>query len=150
MNPEQQYNPNNPQQNNNPQPQVYGPTSSAPNLPYGNPTPQPMPNQMPQAAVINDPPEQPKSRKGLVIAGIIGASLLVIALLSVIVVVALNQSSPNKKKTTTEQSGPAQVILPAQSVEVEQVSNALGQDLSRLDDEKDLPANSLDDTTLNL
>lgn len=113
----------------------YGGASQQPPVPQQNPTQQ--------------PPK--KSQKTLVIVSIVVGVLIGLA-----IIIALVANSGNKTANQSQQAQPqdnstqAEILEPAQSVEVEQTSNSLSQDLSSLDDEKDLPADSLDDKTLGL
>lgn len=116
-------------------------------MPYG--TPQPDQPVQPTPAPVNDSSKKsPKFSKGPVIAGIVGG--VVVLVLIIVAVLAGSNKSNQTQKPTTPDSTQSQALQPAQSVELEQTSNALSQDLSGLDDEKDLPNNSLEDTTLGL
>jgi hypothetical protein len=148
MNPEQQLNPNQQQSGPNPAPQVFTPNPSSAQTPYGPPVNSQQPVTGPIPA-INDPEDPPKSRKGLIIAVIAGV-VIVLILLGAVLIAGSNKSTSSKPKSTQVTSTETQAILPAQGVEVEQINNALSQDLSRLDDEKDLPNASLTDPTLGL
>lgn len=86
----------------------------------------------------------------LAIAVILGIVLVVI--LGLVALLMSNSDSNNSGDKTLEApaSGQSQSLLPAQSIDLEQTNNAISQDMSALDDEKDFPATSLDDKTLNL
>jgi hypothetical protein len=99
---------------------------------------------------INDPQEPPKSHKGLIIAGIVAGVLVVVGILIFLIANADPGNKAKTKETTQQSTTDAPALEPAQSVEMEQANNALSQDLSRLDDEKDLPAKSLENDTLGL
>jgi hypothetical protein len=128
-----------------PPPQPVQP-GQVPGAPYGGP-PQPAP-QFPQQSPA---PPAPKKPKTLVIVSIVLGVLLVLAIIVALIMNSgdktANQAQPTPAQDSTTQ---AEILEPAQSVEVEQTSNSLSQDLSGLDDEKDLPTNSLDDKTLGL
>lgn len=86
----------------------------------------------------------------LVIIIIAGLSLLVV----LGILVALNSQGQTGKDNKTQvpqaDSSQSQSLLPAHSIDLEQTSNAISQDLSSLDDEQNYPATSLDDKTLGL
>lgn len=79
--------------------------------------------------------------------------VLVIAVSVVAGVILTSQSStksPGPAKTQQDQSSGSGLLEPAKAIELEQTNNAINQDLSSLDDNKDFPTNSLDDKTLGL
>lgn len=122
------------------QPEVY----NSPNLstvPYGAQA-SPQPNTAPTANSSS------KGSKGPLIA------IIVVAAIFLIVVGVVLATGGSKKKTTkdtsTTKTDAASVLQPAQAIELEQTNNAVSQDLSGLDDEKDFPASSLEDKTLGL
>lgn len=150
-----------PQNDNQPQ-KVFTPDNSDENqedyrargltsTPYS--TPQPVEPLQPKAqnGVINDPLEKSgfKIPKRPLIAGIVGA-VLVIILIIVALIAGGGGDKTGQDKPSTDNSALTPALQPAQSVELEQTNNALSQDLSGLDDEKDLPNNSLEDQTLGL
>lgn len=152
MNPEQPYNPNQPQPNQVVQPDYGSRTPvSAPFNPSQTPqVPVPTQPNSPVASGINDPEEEPKSKKGLIIGAIIGGSLILLLIIIAVIASSGDKNTKKPQQNANPTSTQTQAILPAQAVEVEQVNNSLSQDLSRLDDEKDLPNNSLTDATLGL
>lgn len=120
-------------------------------MPYSVPQPQAQPAAGPTSqspTSNNTQKKRGKLPKGPLIAGIVGG-VLVIGLL--VTALLLGGSNTKPAQTTTQpDSGQSQALQPAESVELEQANNALSQDLSRLDDEKDLPGNSLEDSALGL
>ncbi len=126
------------------QPEVYNSPTLA-NVPYGaQPAPQPiMPNGgTPTSGSTNGPNK----------FVLIGAALAALLVVSIIIVVVVISSSGNKKQTTeqTTDTTKSQSLQPATSLDLGQTSNAINQDMSTLDDEKDFPATSLDDKSLSL
>lgn len=121
-------------------------------MPYASSQPEPLPTPNGQSQ-INDPQEKEgfklKLPKGPVLAGIIGGVVVIVLIIVALVATSGNKPSQTKKAASPGNTQP-QALQPAQSVELEQTNNALSQDLSSLDDEKDLPNNSLDDLTLGL
>ena len=89
-----------------------------------------------------------KSKKGLFIA--IGLAVVVVFFLLGAVLIANSKPKTAKKAATTDTATVQQSLQPATAIDVEQTNNALSQDLSGLDDEKDYPAASLEDKTLGL
>lgn len=119
------------------QPEVYNsPTLN--NVPYGaQPAPQPQSANSKKAS----------NKTPLIAAGVVS----LIAIIVVGVVLAMNSgNSANKATPQTNDADNNAVLQPAKPLELEQTSNALSQDLSGLDDEKDFPAASLEDKTLGL
>ncbi len=119
---------------------------------YGlQPTPQS--TMQPQPAATFSGPSDPvkKSRKGPIIAIIAG---VVVALLLIIIAVIAATSDSSQQKPDQQNNSPASsqadLLKAGQAIEIEQINNAINQDLSGLDDEKDLPANNLDDKSLGL
>ena len=131
------------QNGSQPRQDIFVPASLA-DVPYGAPQ-QPQPQQPSQYSANSQ--RARKSRKGLVIA--IVAGLVLIGGLTAYALLAGGQK-PAPKQTTTTDASQSQVLEAAQAIDVEQTNNSLSQDLSRLDDEKDLPNSSLEDTTLGL
>lgn len=136
----QPQNPNAPVQ----QPEVYNSPSLA-NIPYGA-------QPVPQAQGVVGAPVQTAKSSGpnkLLIVAIAGVVLVVI--LGVIALL-LSGSDTQKAKQPNDQTDTSQAesIQPAQALDVQQAGNAISQDLSDLDDEKDFPANALDSKALNL
>jgi hypothetical protein len=137
-----------------PSTQVGPPPQSAqpgqvPGAQYGGPGQQPpLPQQNPPQPIQQSPK---KSQKTMVIASIIvGVAVGLIIITALVVSNADKAANQTEQTQTPDSTTQAEILEPAQSVEVEQTSNSLSQDLSSLDDEKDLPADSLDDKTLGL
>lgn len=133
--------------------------------PYASPLPAPSSVQPPQPGLAPNQPVQPQAPlsskplkparklnlpKGPALAAIIGGVVVVILL--VVVLIANAGKSPKKAtdEPTVDRNARPEILLPAESVQMEQTNNALAQDLSGLNDEKDLPTTSLDDQTLGL
>lgn len=121
-----------------PKQDIYSPSLA--DVPYGAP-------QQPSQYSANSQTSR-KSHKGLFILLITG--VVIIGGLSVYALLAGGNKPAPKQSTSTNDTPQSQVLEPAQAIDVEQTNNSLSQDLSRLDDEKDLPNNSLEDTTLGL
>lgn len=123
-------------------PEVYNSPSLAA-MPYGaQPAPQP------QTAAVTGPVVK-KGPNKLVIIVIAGIALLVIVAGAVLLTSSGGKPAPTVD-TTTQTNTQSQSLQPAQAIDLEQTNNAIGQDLSSVDDEADFPANSLDDKTLGL
>lgn len=127
-----------------PQPGVYNSPSLTP-TPYGSQS-----SLQPQA--VSGANSQLPAKQGpnkLVIIVIAGIALLV-----VLGIVAAVSTAGNKPKTNqtqqTEGTGQSENLKPAQAIDLQQASNAISQDLSSIDDEKNFPADSLEDKTLGL
>lgn len=98
-------------------------------------------------AAIQAQSAKASSKKGLMIAlGIAGAVVLVL----IIIVVVIMASKGSSKKQDTSKQSQAAILQPATEIELEQINNSINQDMSTIDDEKDYPANSLEDKTLGL
>lgn len=105
-------------------------------------------NAVPEPVLPNGT-KAPSSKKGLIIAIISGVgALFIIALVVIVLASADNSKSKNQDDSATSTQAP--ILQPAQAIEMEQTNNSINQDLSGLDDEKDFPANSLEDKTLGL
>lgn len=115
--------------------------------PYSAAQPQPTPNNV--SNVNNTPGKKLKLPKGPVLAGIIGAVLVIVLLIFALAAGGGNKPQDKKGSTSISNTQP-EALKPANSIELEQTNNAISQDLSRLDDERDLPNNSLEDSTLGL
>lgn len=137
MDPQQPYNPQNQQP---PQPEVYNSPTLA-NASYGVVQPQS------GGAPASGGPV--RSRRGLLIAAITGGAVIII-LIILAVVLTMSSSGSKEKPAVTETDTSTQALQPAKSIELEQANNSINQDMSGLNDEKDFPANSLDDKTLGL
>lgn len=155
--------PNSNQPNNQFQPQPQQPGAVA-NVPvqqpevYNSPAqmtaqygiqPFPQPAQVPANPSSN--PQFTTAKQGpnkLLIAAIVG----VVLVLLLVITAAVLSSGGNKKAEQTQKPQTAinASLVPAQSVEIEQINNAISQDLSQIDDERDFPSASLEDTTLGL
>ncbi len=160
MNPNQQ--PQYPDQPGGPAP-APAPTPMPTSMPTPSQPPAPLappPGGMPPTQVVppgpgvqfpTAPPPQaasPKNNRKMII---IGAVTLLVILMAVVAFVLMRQpethpSSHQTEETSTEPEGPQA----ATAVDTEKTSNAISQDLSGLNDDKDLPATQLDDKTLGL
>jgi hypothetical protein len=116
-----------------------------PNQPGGN---YPVyPGQSPSGGASPYPQPRRKKKKHLgMMLGVVGGGLALLAILVAVVLFAGNQKkpttpSPSSSTSTTQHEGPQ----PATAVDTEQTNNAISQDLSTANDDKDLPANELDD-----
>lgn len=128
-----------------PQAGVYTSPSLAP-VPYGSQS-----SIQPQATSGVNPQFPAKKGPGkLVIIVIAGIALLVVLGIVVAVSSAGNKPKTNQAAQQSVDPNQSQNLKPAQAIDLEQASNAISQDLSSLDDEKDFPATSLDDKTLGL
>lgn len=131
------------------QPEVYNSPSLAA-TPYGT---QPVPQPQVTAGGAGTP-QQYTAKKGpnkLVIIIIAGVSLLLL-LIIIAVIASSGQNSADKQANQAQQIDTSQLesLQPAQAIDLEEASNAISQDMSSLDDERDFPADSLDDKTLGL
>ena len=131
----------------------YNPQASIPPQQQANgqlPSPVTDPTQLGQGVPPVTPPTDPK--KGgpniLVIVVIVGVVLVLICGLIVLLSSGGDDTATNQQ--ATEQQAGSQTLQPAKSIELEEANNAINQDLSGLDDEKDYPNNSLEDMTLGL
>lgn len=130
------------------QPEIYNSPSLAA-VPYGaQPAPQPQTAAGSAPAATQYPAK--KGPNKLVIIVIAGVALLLV--LVVIAVVVSSGKPSDDQANQAQQIDPSQLqsLQPAQSIDLEQANNAISQDLSSLDDEKDFPTDSLDDKTLGL
>lgn len=126
-----------------PQPGVYTSPSLTP-MPYNAQS-----SLQPQATSGVSP--QFPAKKGpskLVMVVIAGIALLLI--LGIIVALSSTGNKSNNQAQQPQETGQSENLKPAQAIDLQQASNAISQDLSSLDDEKNFPANSLDDKTLGL
>lgn len=137
-----------------PQPQPGQPTA---NLPvqtaqsYVPGQPQVAQSYNPQATLQTPTASSGKKGPNKLLLAAIGGVLLVVILGIVAVALSGGDDKSKQKATQTQQTGAqTQSLLPAQSLEIEQINNAISQDLSRIDDEKDFPATSLENQTLGL
>lgn len=81
----------------------------------------------------------------------IGAIAGGVVLLIIIIVAIAASSNKQTPISTTEQDKDINTSLePAQAIDIEQTNNSINQDFSTLNDDKQLPANALDDKTLGL
>jgi hypothetical protein len=131
---------------------------------FGPPFPQPAPG----AVIASPAPGQPAQpapvtdnnvaggnggggKKTFLIAGIIGGVLLLFLAIVVVVVLA---GSGNKKPAGTNNSGSSnsqtQGPTAATSSGVQLTNDSISQDISSLNDDKDLPVNRLSDQSLGL
>lgn len=111
---------------------------------------QPVQSQAPITSSANKPKQKLKLPKGPALAAIIGGVIVLILLVVVLIANAGKSPSKTSDDPVVDRNTRPEFLLPAESVQMEQTNNALSQDLSGLDDEKDLPTNSLDDQTLGL
>lgn len=146
-------NPNDPNANSPTDPRrpqqtgVYNSLSLAP-TPYDTHT-----TEQPQVfseSAQNLPGPAKKAPNKLIIIIIAGVSLLIVLVIVVFVASQSQKPKTNQANTPATNSAQPQNLEPAQAIDLEQASNAISQDLSSLDDEKDFPATSLDDKTLGL
>lgn len=140
---------------NNPAPQQPGayntlPSATAPNMYSGQPVPPSQPATVVGAPVASPSYQRKSGPSKLVIIVIAGVVLvLVIGIIALVATSGSNKKANTKDQTSTDTTQ-SQSLLPAQPIDLEQTNNAISQDISGLDDEKDFPAKSLDDKTLNL
>jgi hypothetical protein len=100
-----------------------------------------------QPPVVGGPIKTKKSSK-LVIVVVVAVVVLAVMLGAVLI---LGKKKPVKKATgNTTQTTQTQGPQPATALSTEQINNAINQDVSGLDNEKDFPANQLDDKSLEL
>lgn len=138
-------------------PQTNSPDSavSEPLAPYVPPQPQQPTQQQSPASVSSQQPhnsgQKPvkSSKKGPLIAAIVGISAILILSVAV-VVLGGGESTTKQPANQTTTNSQALLLQPAQPIDIEQINNAINQDLSTLNDEEDFPTNSLDDKTLDL
>ncbi len=123
-------------------PEVYNNSPTQANALYN-----PQPATVVQSQAINDPPVTKSRKKLIIIASVVGG---VIFLLIIAVILGGGSKQPTSTKAPTSKTTETQALKPAQAIEIEEANNALSQDLSSTDDEKDLPAASLEDKTLSL
>lgn len=83
----------------------------------------------------------------IIIAGVV--LLLILGIYAITATQSQKTAAPQSNQQSAE-TDYAQSLQPAQAIDLEQANNAISQDLSSLDDEKDFPAASLDDKTLGL
>lgn len=128
-----------------PQTGVYNSPSLSP-VPYGSQS------KLQPTSISGGTSSQFPAKSGsnkLVIIVVAGIALLVV--LGIIVAIS---SASNKPKTNqaqqTDETAQSVNLKPAQAIDLQQASNAISQDLSSLDDEKNFPADSLEDRTLGL
>jgi len=91
----------------------------------------------------------PKRNTKLII--IIAAAVAVLLIIGIAVIMVLSSTKKETPSTPTSQtSNQDATTQPATSVGVEQLNSSVSQDLSSLNDDKDLPSNQLDDKSLGL
>lgn len=120
------------------QPEVYN-SPSLPNVPYAT---QSAPRTS-SSAVAATPPGPNK----LVIVAIAGVVLVII--LGVVALVFGGGTKP-ATQTQVQKTSESESMKPATALDLQQAANAVGQDISGADDEKDFPTDSLDAKALNL
>lgn len=156
MNPQQPFDPNQPYGGPQTQGQTQVPvrqgevynSPTLANVPYGS---QPAP--VPQTGIQSNNPVSANTKaaqKGPKIAIVVGVVVAVILIVVAVVASMSGSKKPVQKNEKTQQSSASQSFQPAQAIEVEETSNALSQDLSGVDDEKDFPAGQLDDKSIGL
>ncbi|MGI9028047.1 MAG: hypothetical protein ACR2FM_04375 [Candidatus Saccharimonadales bacterium] len=123
------------------QPEVYN-ASSVPTTPYGM--------QPPLASSNNQRGgTKPVPNKLFIVAGA-GLGLVVVLGIVLVILSSGGSKTPTNQNQQSQTTVQSPSLVPAQSVEIEQINNAISQDLSQIDDEKDFPSNSLEDQTLGL
>lgn len=148
MDPQRQFDPNQPVQPNTPYNQA-PPPAQVPVQQYSQPAQPPVPVNQLESQRPSVPPSKPK--RGPLIAIISGVVVgLILIILAVVASLSDGVKTKEDEAALNKNSVSSQVVEPASSLDVNQTNNSIGQDLSRIDDEKDFPSTSLDDKTLGL
>lgn len=100
--------------------------------------------------LASKPASSSPAKRLLIIVGLIAVAVVLVS----VVAISLSSGTDNPKQKTdqlTASGAPSNAALePATAISVEQVSNALVQDMSALDDERDFSTKPLENTTLGL
>lgn len=84
----------------------------------------------------------------IIVVGVI--ALLVIAGGLIVVAMSGDSSKQENQETTSQDSGQPPSLQPATALDIQQVNNAITNDMSTVDDESDYPNDSLTDKSLGL
>ena len=109
--------------------------------------------QVPTQQVYNQPPTgmstQPKPNKNKLYI-LIGAGVGLLLLFTVIAVLAGGNGKKQAPQTVSSDDAKSQLLEPAKALDIEQINNAISQDMSNLNNDKDFPADQLSDKALGL
>ncbi|MBA3758253.1 hypothetical protein H0X10_01305 [Candidatus Saccharibacteria bacterium] len=94
------------------------------------------------------PPQTKPSKKKLFI--LIGTGVGLLGLLVVIAVLVGGSEKKPTPQTATTNDAKSELLEPAKALDIEQTNNAISQDMSNLNNDKDFPADQLSDKALGL
>ncbi len=120
-----------------------------PNQPYPSPAGTPSP-VAPTPLTYPLQPRRKKNNHLALVIGLIVSLLLLVAIISAVFVLGSQKKTPTPAANPDEQTVEPEGPQPATAVDTEQTNNAISQDITSVNDDKDLPANQLDDRTLGL
>lgn len=87
-----------------------------------------------------------KNKKVLIAAG----AGIAVLLLMLVLLLAFRSSGKQPASTENNQTADNSLLEPAKAIDIEQINNAISQDVSGLNDDSQLPANRIDDKNLDL
>lgn len=130
----------NPNQNSqNTQPQVYGSVPTQTDAPQGSQ------QTAGQGPIVSNGNNSSNNKKPLIIAVIVGVLLLII-----VIVIAVVMAGSEGPIAVEEPNNEPQNPQPATTIGIEQINNAISQDLSSIDNTRDFPETQLSNDTLGL